>query len=122
MILEKGNLQLMKAIVECIENVLKGNITLKEPCFKKLLIKWRHFGEPIIRSIMILIGKTLYKLMPITSQKTKYIFGGQNPSTRILPDIRTSRPLAAECILTLRVEDCHSSHFKALKDWLSENL
>lgn len=36
MILENGNLQLIKAIVECIENVLKGNIPIKEACFKKL--------------------------------------------------------------------------------------
>lgn len=35
-ILESGNLQLIKAIVECVENVLKGNITLDEKCFKKL--------------------------------------------------------------------------------------
>ena len=35
-ILENGNLQLIKAIVECIENVLKGNITLEENSFKKL--------------------------------------------------------------------------------------
>lgn len=36
MILENGNLQLIKAIVECIENVLKGNIPIGESCFRKL--------------------------------------------------------------------------------------
>lgn len=36
MILEKGNLQLIKAIVECVENVLKGNITLEADYLKKL--------------------------------------------------------------------------------------
>lgn len=36
MILEKGNLQLIKAIVECIENVLKGNIVLEKNSFEKL--------------------------------------------------------------------------------------
>lgn len=35
-ILENGNLQVIKAIVEVIENVLKGNITLEESSFKKL--------------------------------------------------------------------------------------
>lgn len=35
-ILETGNLQLIKAIVECIENVLKGNIAIEESGFKKL--------------------------------------------------------------------------------------
>lgn len=35
-LLENGNLQVIKAIVECIENVLKGNITLEENCFRKL--------------------------------------------------------------------------------------
>lgn len=36
MILETGNLQLIKAIVECIENVLKGNIPIEESSLKKL--------------------------------------------------------------------------------------
>lgn len=36
MILEGGSLQVIKAIVECIENVLKGNITLEENSLKKL--------------------------------------------------------------------------------------
>lgn len=36
MILENGNLQLIKAIVECIENVLKGNIPIEEGSFRKL--------------------------------------------------------------------------------------
>lgn len=36
MILENGNLQLIKAIVECIENVLKGNIPIEESSLKKL--------------------------------------------------------------------------------------
>lgn len=36
LILESGNLQLIKAIVECIENVLKGNIPIEEGSFKKL--------------------------------------------------------------------------------------
>lgn len=36
MILENGNLELIKAIVECIENVLKGNISIEESSFKKL--------------------------------------------------------------------------------------
>lgn len=36
MILETGNLQLIKAIVECIENVLKGNIPIEETSLKKL--------------------------------------------------------------------------------------
>lgn len=35
-ILEKASLQLIKAIVECIENVLKGNVTLKKSNIKKL--------------------------------------------------------------------------------------
>lgn len=35
-ILENGNLQLIKAIVECIENVLKGNIPIEEGYLKKL--------------------------------------------------------------------------------------
>lgn len=35
-ILENGSLQLIKAIVECIENVLKGNISLEPACLKKL--------------------------------------------------------------------------------------
>lgn len=35
-ILENGSLQLIKAIVECIENVLKGNIPIQEKTFKAL--------------------------------------------------------------------------------------
>lgn len=35
-ILEKANLALIKSIVECIENVLKGNITLNKQCKEKL--------------------------------------------------------------------------------------
>lgn len=35
-ILETGSLQLIKAIVECIENVLKGNIAIEESELKKL--------------------------------------------------------------------------------------
>lgn len=34
-ILEKANLVLIKSIVECIENVLKGNISLKKQCKEK---------------------------------------------------------------------------------------
>lgn len=36
MILETGNLQLIKAIVECVENVLKGNIPVDQSGLKKL--------------------------------------------------------------------------------------
>lgn len=35
-ILEKANLVLIKSIVECIENVLKGNISLTKQCKEKL--------------------------------------------------------------------------------------
>lgn len=35
-ILEKANLVLIKSIVECIDNVLKGNIFLKKQCKDKL--------------------------------------------------------------------------------------
>lgn len=35
-ILEKANLALIKSIVECIENVLKGNISLNKQCKEKL--------------------------------------------------------------------------------------
>lgn len=34
--LEKANLQFIKSIVECIENVMKGNIQLKRECREKL--------------------------------------------------------------------------------------
>lgn len=36
MILEDASLELIKSIVECIENVLKGNVTLKKKCVDKL--------------------------------------------------------------------------------------
>lgn len=35
-LLEKANLDLIKSIVECVENVLKGNVTLKKKCKEKL--------------------------------------------------------------------------------------
>jgi hypothetical protein len=35
--LEKANLQFIKSIVECIENVMKGNIQLKKECREKLI-------------------------------------------------------------------------------------
>lgn len=35
-LLEKANLQFFKSIVECIENVMKGNIQLKKECREKL--------------------------------------------------------------------------------------
>lgn len=35
-ILEKANLELIKSIVECVENVLRGNIVLKKKCKEKL--------------------------------------------------------------------------------------
>lgn len=35
-ILQVASLQLIKSIVECIENVLKGNVTLKKKCVDKL--------------------------------------------------------------------------------------
>jgi hypothetical protein len=34
--LEKANLQFIKSIVECVENVMKGNIQLKRECKEKL--------------------------------------------------------------------------------------
>lgn len=35
-LLEKANLQFIKSIVECIENVMRGNIQLKRECKEKL--------------------------------------------------------------------------------------
>lgn len=35
-LLEKANLQFIKSIVECIENVMSGNIQLKRECKQKL--------------------------------------------------------------------------------------
>lgn len=35
-LLEKANLQFIKSIVECIENVMSGNIQLKRECKEKL--------------------------------------------------------------------------------------
>lgn len=35
-LLEKANLQFIKSIVECIENVMKGNIQIKRACKEKL--------------------------------------------------------------------------------------
>lgn len=35
-ILEDTSLELIKSIVECIENVLKGNVVLKKKCLNKL--------------------------------------------------------------------------------------
>ena len=35
-LLEAANLELIKSIVECVENVLKGNVTLKKKCVDKL--------------------------------------------------------------------------------------
>lgn len=35
-LLEKANLQFIKSIVECVENVMKGNIHLKKECKEKL--------------------------------------------------------------------------------------
>lgn len=35
-LLEAANLELIKSIVECIENVLKGNVQLKKKCVEKL--------------------------------------------------------------------------------------
>lgn len=35
-ILEEASLELIKSIVECVENVLKGNVTLKKKCVTKL--------------------------------------------------------------------------------------
>lgn len=35
-LLEKANLQFIKSIVECIENVMSGNIQLKRKCKEKL--------------------------------------------------------------------------------------
>lgn len=35
-LLEAANLELIKSIVECVENVLKGNVTLKKKCINKL--------------------------------------------------------------------------------------
>lgn len=75
MILENGNLQLIKAIVECIENVLKGNITLEEASFKKLK---KH------KSALRAVSKSPNKL----SQKKKVIIqkGGFLPAL-LLPVI-----------------------------------
>lgn len=76
MILEKGNLQVIKAIVECIDNVLKGNITLKDPCFKKLQ---KH------KNILRKVSKAPNKL----SQKKKVIVqkGGAFLPALLLPVI-----------------------------------
>lgn len=60
MILENGNLQLIKAIVECIENVLNGNIPMKPSTFKKLK---KHKGA------LTAVSKTPNKL----AQKKKVI-------------------------------------------------
>lgn len=75
-ILESGNLQLIKAIVECIENVIKGNITLDEKHFEKLK---RHKG--VLRKV----SKTPNKL----SQKKKVIIqsGGGFLPALLLPVI-----------------------------------
>jgi hypothetical protein len=35
-LLEKANLQFIKSIVECVENVMSGNIQLKRQCKEKL--------------------------------------------------------------------------------------
>lgn len=35
-LLEKANLQFIKSIVECVENVMRGNIQLKRECKDKL--------------------------------------------------------------------------------------
>lgn len=35
-LLEKANLKFIKSIVECVENVMKGNIQLKKECKVKL--------------------------------------------------------------------------------------
>lgn len=35
-LLEKANLQFIKSIVECVENVMNGNIQLKRECKEKL--------------------------------------------------------------------------------------
>lgn len=74
MILEKSNLQLTKAIVECIENVLKGNIALEESCFKKLQ---KH------KNILRKVSKAPNKL----SQKKKVIVqkGGAFLPALLLP-------------------------------------
>lgn len=76
MILENGNLQLIKAIVECIENVLKGNIPIEESCFKKLK---KH------KSALRAISKSPNKL----SQKKKVIIqkGGGFLPALLLPVI-----------------------------------
>lgn len=76
MILENGNLQLVKAIVECIENVLKGNITLEEPSLKKLK---KH------KNALRAVSKTPNKL----SQKKKVIIqrGGAFLPALLLPVI-----------------------------------
>ena len=34
--MEKANLQFIKSIVECVENVMKGNIQVKRECKEKL--------------------------------------------------------------------------------------
>lgn len=76
MILEKGNLQLIKAIVECIENVLKGNIPIEAASFKKLK---KH------KSALRAVSKTPNKL----SQKKKVIIqkGGAFLPALLLPVI-----------------------------------
>lgn len=48
-LLEKANLQFFKSIVECIENVMKGNIQLKKKCREKLL-KYKTVLRRILHS------------------------------------------------------------------------
>lgn len=48
-ILEKANLELIKSIVECIENVLKGNIELKKKC-KEKLVRYKSILRKIFSS------------------------------------------------------------------------
>lgn len=76
MILESGNLQLIKAIVECIENVLKGNVPINESCFRKLK---KH------KSALRAVSKSPNKL----SQKKKVIIqkGGAFLPALLLPVI-----------------------------------
>lgn len=47
--LEKANLQFIKSIVECVENVMKGNIQLKKEC-KDRLKKYKNILRKIFNS------------------------------------------------------------------------